>query len=151
MFIFRHTHTHGTRMVDRVKFILNTSGKYVAGFSARIIPTMSHIAEYFNLPPPHDVSAIQEFLSNEELTILTASAGTQNIQFTHELAQDTEFSIIFYKIPQTNHERSEQKNLSSHHAEIGLLTLQGGMVKSIYNSVSRVFSAHSSKVIKFVC
>lgn len=103
-------------------------------------------ADYFNSPPPTDTYAVKEFFDNEELTILTATGTNGSIHFSHELPQYTEISLIFYKIPQTG--TNDAKFMGNN--QIGLLTLEGGMVKSIYNSVSRVFSAHSSKVIKFV-
>lgn len=102
--------------------------------------------------------AIKEFYENDDLTVLTATCVDNHIIFLHDVPQDAEFSLIFYKIPKSNCQlhQSTTNNENHHHQErshtqIGLLTLEGGLVKSIYNSVTRVFSAKSSKVISFVC
>lgn len=110
---------------------------------------------------------IREFFENDELNILTAVYLNGRITFQHDIPQESEISLIFYKIPKSNYQPLNQKHQqniiengsanntsSSKHpydTQIGLLTLEGGMVKSIYNSVTRVFSAQSSKVISFVC
>lgn len=96
--------------------------------------------------------------------MLTATCANNHIIFLHEIPQEAEFSLIFYKIPKSNYqlhqtttttilnnENHHQRSQSALDTQIGLLTLEGGMVKSIYNSVTRVFSAKSSKVISFVC
>lgn len=48
--------------------------------------------------------------------------------------------ILFYKIPQLG---VVQTNVD---VPIGILTLEGGLVKSIYNSVSRVYAPNVTKV-----
>lgn len=133
------------KMGDKIKFILNTSGKMTANFwsenfSEKLSPFS---ADYFNSPPVEDDTLIREFFGNEELTILAATCVNHRIRFLHELPQNSEFSLVFYKIPRND------PPTNAADTQIGLLTLEGGMVKSIYNSVSQVFSAHSSKVIKF--
>lgn len=102
--------------------------------------------------------AIREFFENDDLTVLTATCANNHIIFYHEIPQEAEFSLIFYKIPKSNYQLHQtttldvnNENHSVPDTQIGLLTLEGGMVKSIYNSLTRVFSAKSSKVISFVC
>lgn len=99
--------------------------------------------------------AIKEFFENDDLTVLTATCANNRIIFLHEVPQEAEFSLIFYKIPKSNYQLHQTTTNNENHSaldtQIGLLTLEGGMVKSIYNSLTRVFSAKSSKVISFVC
>lgn len=100
-------------------------------------------------------AAILEFLENDEITVISAVHNKQEdkIKFHHRILND-EVCLLFYKIPQVG------KSVGGHGAAgagamattahsidnqpLGILTLEGGLVKSIYNSVSRVFSPHAN-------
>jgi len=88
---------------------------------------------------------ILEFLEQEELTVISAvhSRSDGRIRFHHRIPNE-ELCLLFYKVPQVGHHRKEDGS----EPLLGILTLEGGMVKSIYNSVSRVFSpsANSARV-----
>lgn len=118
--------------------------------------------DYFSLNESAacDDLPIKEFLESDELTLLAAINHGDKLIFAHAISED-ENCLVFYKIPQIGRSTS-----SSHHRGIvngrttssaaassvndvtplGILTLEGGLAKSIYNSVSRVFSPHVAKV-----
>uniref|UniRef100_A0A1I8Q9V5 Dynein heavy chain, cytoplasmic n=1 Tax=Stomoxys calcitrans TaxID=35570 RepID=A0A1I8Q9V5_STOCA len=114
-------------MSHKTKFIINTSVEY---FSARQ-PT--------GLTLDEQTARILEFLENDELTVISAvhNQDEDTIKFHHGIPND-EVSLLFYKIPQVN------ARTGSGGGALGILTLEGGLVKSIYNSVSRVFSPHAN-------
>ncbi|EDX05339.1 GD21850 [Drosophila simulans] len=111
-------------MTQRTKFIINTSVEY---FSARL--PGSELDE--------QTAMILEFLEQEELTVISAvhSRSDGRIRFHHRIPNE-ELCLLFYKVPQVGHHHKE----GGSEPLLGILTLEGGMVKSIYNSVSRVFS-----------
>ncbi|KQS61950.1 uncharacterized protein Dere_GG26148 [Drosophila erecta] len=111
-------------MTQRTKFIINTSVEY---FSARL--PGSELDE--------QTAMILEFLEQEELTVISAvhSSSDGKIRFHHRIPSE-ELCLLFYKVPQVGHNHKE----GGSEPLLGILTLEGGMVKSIYNSVSRVFS-----------
>ncbi|XP_015052343.2 cytoplasmic dynein 2 heavy chain 1 [Drosophila yakuba] len=111
-------------MTQRTKFIINTSVEY---FSARL--PGSELDE--------QTAMILEFLEQEELTVISAvhSRSEGKIRFHHRIPNE-ELCLLFYKVPQMGHIHKE----GGSEPLLGILTLEGGMVKSIYNSVSRVFS-----------
>lgn len=111
----------------------------------------------------HDDLPIKEFLESDELTLLAAINHDDKLIFAHAIVED-ENCLVFYKIPQIGRGSSAKQH---HHAingvastmpatappsfvndvmPLGILTLEGGLAKSIYNSVSRVFSPHVAKV-----
>lgn len=108
--------------------------------------------EYFaasvsgGLASDEHLSAVQEFLENDELTVIAAvhNKSDGSIKFHHRIPGD-EVCLLFYKIPQVSG-KSGAANISAassgeaYDQPLGILTLEGGLVKSIYNSVSRVFS-----------
>lgn len=100
--------------------------------------------EYFGARLPgaeldEQTAMILEFLEQEEHTVIAAvhSESDGRIRFHHRIPSE-ELSLLFYKVPQVG--RSPATGGSSPEPLLGILTLEGGMVKSIYNSVSRVFS-----------
>lgn len=105
--------------------------------SAEYFDTSSHVSQ-----DEHKL-LVREFFESDEITILAATKQDSKIQFHHRIPND-QHCLLFYKIP---HVGNGQPSVNS----LGLLTLEGGMVKSIYNSVARVFSPHVSKVISFWC
>ncbi|XP_060645040.1 cytoplasmic dynein 2 heavy chain 1 [Drosophila nasuta] len=120
-------------MSQRTKFIINTSVEY---FAARIPGTELD----------EQTATILEFLEQEEHTVISAvhNKSDGKIKFQHRIPND-EVCLLFYKVPQVGGTAvggggggGEGEPL------LGILTLEGGLVKSIYNSVSRVFSPHAS-------
>lgn len=123
--------------------------------------------EYFGVSPPtgmtldEHTAAILEFLENDEITVISAVHNKQEdkIKFHHRIPND-EVCLLFYKIPQVGKSGvggaagASATSLSVatgttatstlDNQPLGILTLEGGLVKSIYNSVSRVFSPHAN-------
>lgn len=108
--------------------------------------------EYFSARLPgteldEQTAMILEFLEQEEHTVISAvhSKSDGKIRFHHRIPNE-ELCLLFYKVPQVGHHNREDGTASE--PLLGILTLEGGMVKSIYNSVSRVFSpsANSARV-----
>uniref|UniRef100_A0A1I8MV06 Dynein heavy chain, cytoplasmic n=1 Tax=Musca domestica TaxID=7370 RepID=A0A1I8MV06_MUSDO len=123
-------------MTQKTKFILNTSVEY---FSGRL-PT--------GLALDEQTARILEFLDNDELTVISAvhNKAEDTIKFQHRIPND-EVSLLFYKIPQVGSTAKQTSSTTAgmdNHQPLGILTLEGGLVKSIYNSVSRVFSPHAN-------
>ncbi|CAD6999080.1 unnamed protein product [Ceratitis capitata] len=122
------------RNSNKSKFIINTSVEYFAASSSVGQAADEHL------------SAIHEFLENDELTVIAAvhNKSDGSIKFHHRIPGD-EVCLLFYKIPQVGG-KGATANISSagdseaYDQPLGILTLEGGLVKSIYNSVSRVFS-----------
>ncbi|XP_053958646.1 cytoplasmic dynein 2 heavy chain 1 [Anastrepha ludens] len=120
---------------NKSKFIINTSVEYFAASGSTGQAADEHL------------TAIHEFLENDELTVIAAVHNKSNgsIKFHHRIPGD-EVCLLFYKIPQVGGNKSGSTNISSaassgaYDQPLGILTLEGGLVKSIYNSVSRVFS-----------
>lgn len=139
---FRNIHLTNVLIIYVFLFLLSVSSREVEYFS--IISTSS------------DDMAIREFCENDEITILAATTVGQTIRFQHKIPTD-ENCLLFYKIPkfgntsvQTTTTQRTAAAISSREMPLGILTLEGGLVKSIYNSVSRVFSPHLTKVIWFL-
>lgn len=84
---------------------------------------------------------IHEFLENNDIIILSATKKDSSLKFSHAISED-ENSLVFYKIPQVG------KNCGANDGDVqlGLVTLEGGLAKSIYNSISTVFSPYVAKV-----
>ncbi|XP_036340109.1 cytoplasmic dynein 2 heavy chain 1-like [Rhagoletis pomonella] len=125
---------------NKSKFIINTSVEYFAASASAGQAADEHL------------TAIDEFLENDELTVIAAvhNKSDGRIKFHHRIPDD-ELCLLFYKIPQVSGGSSggsESTNILSacsgaYDQPLGILTLEGGLVKSIYNSVSRVFSPHA--------
>lgn len=101
-----------------------------------------------------DDLAIKEFLDNDELTVLAAINHGDRLIFNHNISVD-ENCIVFYKIPQINggvrqrHGSNDDDNATiddANHFPFGILTLEGGLAKSIYNSMARIFSPSVTQV-----
>lgn len=107
--------------------------------------------EYFSIIITPDDTAIREFLENDELTILAATTtNDQMLYFQHKVPADAN-CLLFYKIPQFDMTSNSTKknNVSGDMVpSVGILTLEGGLVKSIYNTVMRVYSPNVTKVQK---
>ena len=92
------------------------------------------------------LSAVKEFLENDELTVIAAvhNKSDGSIKFHHRIPGD-EVCLLCYKIPQLSGQGgaaniSAASSGEAYDQPLGILTLEGGLVKSIHNSVSRVFS-----------
>lgn len=127
---------------------------YIKGFFFLSI-SLRDIVEYFSIiSTSSDDMAVREFCENDEITILAATTAGQTIRFQHKIPTD-ENCLLFYKIPKFGNTSVQTTTtqrtaaISSREMPLGILTLEGGLVKSIYNSVSRVFSPHLTKVIWF--
>lgn len=124
--------------------------------------------DYFSLNETAtcDDLPIKEFLESDELTLLAAINHGDKVIFAHAISED-ENCLVFYKIPQIGRSGSSGGGVGRHTINgttrtattvaaspssvndvmpLGILTLEGGLAKSIYNSVSRVFSPHVAKV-----
>ncbi|KAH8413035.1 hypothetical protein KR009_007595, partial [Drosophila setifemur] len=100
--------------------------------------------EYFSARLPgaeldEQTAMIVEFLEQEEHTVIAAvqSKPDGKIRFHHRIPNE-ELCLLFYKVPQVGQAPGEGGGATE--PLLGILTLEGGMVKSIYNSVSRIFS-----------
>ncbi|KAH8263165.1 hypothetical protein KR044_005503 [Drosophila immigrans] len=122
-------------MSQRTKFIINTSVEY---FAARIPGTELD----------EQTATILEFLEQEEHTVISAvhNKSDGKIKFQHRIPND-EVCLLFYKVPQVGSGGGGQSGTAGTGGGeplLGILTLEGGLVKSIYNSVSRVFSPNAT-------
>ncbi|BFF95328.1 cytoplasmic dynein 2 heavy chain 1 [Drosophila madeirensis] len=119
-------------MSQRTKFIINTSVEY---FAARMPGTELD----------EQTATILEFLEQEEHTVISAvhNKSDGKIKFHHRIPND-EVCLLFYKVPQVGGGQGgvppPPPPAASAEPLLGILTLEGGLVKSIYNSVSRVYS-----------
>uniref|UniRef100_A0A1B0DN78 Dynein heavy chain, cytoplasmic n=1 Tax=Phlebotomus papatasi TaxID=29031 RepID=A0A1B0DN78_PHLPP len=119
--------------MERIRFILSTSGNSIR--------YLSFPADFFNATQSSDDSTVRAFFESEEITLLAATALDKTIAFHHRIPQDCDNCLLYYKIPKLSKNREDNPE----NASIGLLSLEGGMVKSIYNSVSRIFSPNVSQ------
>lgn len=100
---------------------------------------MKILANFFNLiqyDKHADDSYVRDFLENNEQRIITASLNDSkksSLIFQNKIPNENQRTLLFYK---TN--RSDG-NLKLQKIGLGFLTLEGGIVKSIYNSISSVF------------
>lgn len=110
--------------------------------------------DYFSLHGKnntYDDLPLKEFLENNELTVLAAINHGDKLIFSHSIIED-ENSLVFYKIPQIGNSTTAVARQSSTDDDnvttfpLGILTLEGGLAKSIYNSISRVYSPYVAKV-----
>ncbi|EDW04137.1 GH10144 [Drosophila grimshawi] len=92
-------------------------------------------------------ATILEFVEQEEHTVISAvhNKSDGKIKFQHRIPND-EVCLLFYKVPQVGQGAAGAGGGGGGAVEplLGILTLEGGLVKSIYNSVSRVFSPHAN-------
>lgn len=97
-------------------------------------------ANYFNLnqnEKPFDDSYVRDFLENEGQKVLSASLNDtrKSIQFQNKIPNEYQNVLLFYK----NQNSEMNGNTAGQRSELGMLTLEGGIVKSIYNSISSIF------------
>ncbi|XP_001847712.2 cytoplasmic dynein 2 heavy chain 1 [Culex quinquefasciatus] len=108
-------------MTNRFKFIHDTA------------------VEFFNASNAENSEIITDFLENDDVTILAAVSLDGEVLFQNAVPVEEQYCLLFYKIP----------NLDYHSPatapKIGMLTLEGGLAKSIYNSLQRVFSPYILK------
>lgn len=95
--------------------------------------------EFFNASNAENSEIITDFLENDDVTILAAVSLDGEVLFQNAVPVEEQYCLLFYKIP----------NLDYHSPatapKIGMLTLEGGLAKSIYNSLQRVFSPYILK------
>lgn len=110
--------------------------------------------DYFSLHGKnntYDDLPLREFLENNELTVLAVINHGDKLIFSHSIIEH-ENSLVFYKIPQISNNTTSVTRQSSTDDDnvttfpLGILTLEGGLAKSIYNSISRVYSPYVAKV-----
>ncbi|XP_035794419.1 cytoplasmic dynein 2 heavy chain 1-like [Anopheles albimanus] len=95
--------------------------------------------EFFNVTTLSNSDVIKEFLENDDVTVLAAVSVEGEVLLQNAVPVEDQYGLLFYKIPNLD--------FSGHTgpAKIGLLTLEGGLAKSIYNSLQRVFSPYILK------
>ncbi|XP_058827016.1 cytoplasmic dynein 2 heavy chain 1-like [Topomyia yanbarensis] len=112
-------------MANRYKFIYDTA------------------VEFFNATTVENDEIIREFLENEDVTILAAVSLDGEILFQNAVPVEEQYCLLFYKIPNLDY------NSLNTSPKIGMLTLEGGLAKSIYNSLQRVFSPYILKKCEY--
>lgn len=143
-------------MADQTKFILNTSSIIYIFFIHTYIflNNIFDLALYFGAVPLDDsaASSVRDFLENSELTVLAATQAINGgIRFAHRVATE-ETCLLFYKIPQIggDHQRNQHEDVKSGGMaalSLGILTIDGGLVKSIYDSMVRVYLPQGTLVV----
>ncbi|XP_062711545.1 cytoplasmic dynein 2 heavy chain 1 [Aedes albopictus] len=96
--------------------------------------------EFFNATTAENEEVIKDFLDNDDVTILAAVSIDGEVLFQNAVPVDEHYSLLFYKIPNLDYHSSQNAQ-----PKIGMLTLEGGLAKSIYNSLQRVFSPYILK------
>uniref|UniRef100_A0A182W9J8 Cytoplasmic dynein 2 heavy chain 1 n=1 Tax=Anopheles minimus TaxID=112268 RepID=A0A182W9J8_9DIPT len=99
--------------------------------------------EFFGVTTLENGDVIKEFLDNEDVTVLAAVSVDGEVLLQNSVPVENQYGLLFYKIPNLD--------FSGHTgaAKIGLLTLEGGLAKSIYNSLQRVFSPYILKKCEY--
>ncbi|KFB35182.1 AGAP010790-PA-like protein [Anopheles sinensis] len=95
--------------------------------------------EFFDVTVLENGDVIKEFLQNDDVTVLAAVSVDGEVLLQNVVPLEDQYGLLFYKIPNLD--------FSGHTgpAKIGLLTLEGGLAKSIYNTLQRVFSPYILK------
>ncbi|GAB0096653.1 Cytoplasmic dynein 2 heavy chain 1 [Sergentomyia squamirostris] len=109
--------------MEKIRFILNSS------------------ADFFSTSQSSDDTTVKAFFESEEITVLAATLQDNKIKYHHKIPNESDNCLLYYKIPKINKNREGDLENNS----IGLLSLEGGMVKSMYNSLSRIFSPNISQ------
>lgn len=126
--------------MDHINFILNTSGKFSPSSpsspSSRKVQNFHFTANYFNLSQiekTFDDSYVRDFLENDGQKVLSASLNDtrKSIQFQSKIPNEYQNVLLFYK--------NQKADGNGQRSDLGMLTLEGGIVKSIYNSISSIF------------
>lgn len=101
-------------------------------------------ANFFDVDAPRDeLEAIHEFLASEDVQLLSAykkcsadkNSGSYKLAFTLQLDPDVEESLQFYKVPIGGGGPSAHKDF-----KVGVISILGGVLSTIYISVAKVFS-----------
>lgn len=81
-----------------------------------------------------DDSYVRDFLDNDGQRVLSASLNDTRkaIQFQNKIPNEYQNVLLFYK-----NQKSEASG--QQRSDLGMLTLEGGIVKSIYNSIASMF------------
>ncbi|XP_055534643.1 cytoplasmic dynein 2 heavy chain 1 [Wyeomyia smithii] len=108
-------------MTDRYKFIHDTA------------------VQFFGASSVEHAEVIRDFLENDDVTILAAVSLDGEILFQNAVPVEEQYCLLFYKIPNLAYHSPDTR------PKIGMLTLEGGLAKSIYNSLQRVFSPYILK------
>lgn len=66
----------------------------------------------------------------------------KSIQFQNKIPNEYQNVLLFYK----NHKFDSNGNTAGQRPDLGMLTLEGGIVKSIYNSISSIFVPNAMNV-----
>lgn len=133
--------------MDHINFILNTSGKFVVNFvNFKNSSKFSSTANYFNLnqlEKTFDDSYVRDFLENDGQRVLSASLNDtrKSIQFQNKIPNEYQNVLLFYK-----NQKTDTNGNSGERSDLGMLTLEGGIVKSIFNSISSMFVPGSLNV-----
>lgn len=99
-------------------------------------------------------SVVRDFVENTDMTVLAAicaAADARVIRFVPTVPADCD-CLLFYKIPQigTGDEGGAAESANGaavNGVQLGMLTLDGGLVKSMYSSVTRVYAPHATQVM----
>lgn len=145
--------------------IKNLPYKFLISSHDTHFPSSDIAVEYFAARIPgteldEQTATILEFLEQEEHTVISAvhNKSDGKIKFQHRIPND-EVCLLFYKVPQVGQGNTGGSVVGvsggggggAGEPLLGILTLEGGLVKSIYNSVSRVFSPHATARVSCMC
>lgn len=111
--------------------------------------------------PSHSVeaeTAVRDFVENTDNTVLAAictAADSRTIRFVAAVPADCD-CLLFYKIPQIcpggggDAAAEVASDATVDGTQLGMLTLIGGLVQSMYSSVTRVYAPHVTQVVQAV-
>lgn len=111
-------------------------------------------ANYFNIVPQTENflsdSYVKDFLDGEGQSILTVTTNDSKnaVTFQSKIPEDSQNVLVFYKNHRNQENRFSDKTKERPKTadQIGILTLEGGIVKSIYNSISSIFLPNALNV-----
>ena len=84
-------------------------------------------------------------MSEENLCVLTVNENKSTLEFRNDIPNDDQNRLLFYKTIVDNENGLE--DVSRKTAEkLGFLSLNGGIVRSIYNSISSTFMLNALTV-----
>lgn len=95
-------------------------------------------------------SYVKDFLDGEGHSILTVTTNDSKnaVTFQSKIPEDSQNVLVFYKNHRNQENRFSDKTKERPKTadQIGILTLEGGIVKSIYNSISSIFLPNALNV-----
>lgn len=96
-----------------------------------------------------DDTYVRDFLENDSQRVLSASLNDtrKSIQFQNKIPNEYQNVLLFYK---TSQKQDVNANSFGQKSDLGMLTLEGGIVKSIYNSLSSIFVPSAINVSRFL-